>query len=182
MLPTIRSRCQPVLFAPLADDDVAELLLNLGWVTDQQTACETARLAGGSMFVARQLLLPELRQLRGLLFSELAEAAIDPFALAETVQSKLEALSGDLATQRVHAGWAIRFCVEFFRGQLRERTSSPGQPSDFDADAEQLDRLAAQLERCLDAEGHLQQSMPVPICLEGLFDALASIRRGPVPV
>jgi DNA polymerase-3 subunit delta' len=181
ILPTIRSRCQPVLFAPLAEDDVAELLLTLAWAPDERTARETARLSAGSMFTARQLLLPEFRELRELVFSKLAEPAIDPFSLAESVQEKLEALSADAATQRVHAGWAIRFCVEFVRGQLRELASSPGDPSDFAADAGLIDRLAAQLERCFDAEGHLHQSMPVALCLEGLFDALSLIRRDAVP-
>jgi len=181
ILPTIRSRCQPITFAPLPDDDVADLLLSLGWAADPQSARETARLAAGSLATARQLLQPALRDIRSRLFSALEAPSLDPFALAETILAAIDELRGDTATQRSHAGWAIRFCVEHFRLRLRER-SEEVDATGSEVEGEDLDLLAAQLEQCLDAERHLQRSMPIPLCLEGLFDSLSRIRRGTVGV
>jgi DNA polymerase-3 subunit delta' len=53
LLPTIRSRCQRLLFAPLADELVAGLLTREG--TDAEVARRAAALAGGSLDRAREL-------------------------------------------------------------------------------------------------------------------------------
>lgn len=173
ILPTIRSRCQPVMFPPLTDTDVADLLVELGWVSDAAVAAETAALCEGSLATAQQLLRPELRQLRGTLLKALARTPMQPLQVTADVQAALEELGSDTATQRQYAGWVTRFCVEYLRSCLRnvEQTTP-----------EDVDRLSAQIERCLDAEGHLAQSMPVPLCLEGLFDDLARISRAAVAV
>jgi DNA polymerase III subunit delta' len=173
ILPTIRSRCQPVMFAPLSDTDVADLLVELGWVSDASVAAETAALCEGSLATAQQLLRPELRQLRQSLLRALARTPMQSLPVTADVQAALEELGGDTATQRRYAGWVTRFCVEYLRSRLRDVEQTT--PDD-------VDRLSAQVERCLDAEGHLAQSMPVPLCLEGLFDDLARIGRGAVTV
>ncbi|MEZ6144392.1 MAG: DNA polymerase III subunit delta' [Planctomycetaceae bacterium] len=180
ILPTIRSRCQPVSFAPLPDDDLCSLLVSQGITSDPEEAWQVTLLAEGSLVTAQQLLQPELRSLRERLFASLSGAELDPFETTAQVLATLEELGGDPATQRRHAGWIVRFCVEFFRGQLREIPITDA--NDPLANAEQLDSLAAQMERCFDAEIHLQQSMPLPLCLEGMFDELSRIRRGSVPV
>ena len=40
------------------------------------------------------------------------------------------------------------------------------------------DRLALLMDRCVDAEQHLEQMMPVPLCLAGLCDDLGRLLRG----
>lgn len=179
ILPTIRSRCQPITFTPLTENDVAELLLELAWASDPQVAQDTARLAGGSLSVAQQLLQPVLRNLREKLFAVLGTQSLDAYRMTESVLAGIDELGGDPATQRLHASWAIRFCAEFMRLRLRELAGSPAESSP-DADRTAIDSLAAQLERCLDAEIQLQRSMPIPLCLEGLFDGLSRLRRGAV--
>src|SRR5690606_19005868 len=171
ILPTIRSRCQPVMFPPLSDADVAELLVELDWVADPAVAAETAALCEGSLATAQQLLRPELRQLRQTLLKALARTPMQPLQVTADVQAALEELGGDTAAQRRYAGWVTRFCVEYLRSRLRDVEQTT---------ADDVDRLSAQIERCLDAERHLAQSMPVPLCLEGLFDDLARIGRGAV--
>ncbi len=180
MLPTIRSRCQPVVFSPLPDDDLAQLITSLGMSSDPADVQQITALADGSLVTAQQLLQPVLRALRERLFTALRQPELDPFATTAQVLATLEELGGDPATQRRHAGWIVRFCVEFYRAKLRE--SSIDDETDPLADASELDLVIAQMERCVDAELHLQQSMPLPLCLEGLFDELSRIRRGSVPV
>lgn len=173
ILPTIRSRCQPVLFTPVSDGEIADLIQRLGWVEGAAAAAEAAALAEGSLATAQQLLQPELRKLRQELFDALDRPQIDPLGTATLVLAGLDEMASDAPTQRRYAGWVIRFCVEHLRSRVRD--SSATTPDD-------VDRIAAMMERCLDAERHLAQSMPIPLCVEGLFDELARIRRGAVPV
>ncbi|MGE0374708.1 MAG: DNA polymerase III subunit delta' [Planctomycetaceae bacterium] len=187
VLPTIRSRCQPITFAPLSEQDVAELIVTLGWVSDEQTAREAAALAAGSLVTARQLLQPELRDLRSHLFRVLESPQLDPLAASAAILAGIDELGGDAAAQRVHASWAIRFCIESLRSRMRE-LSAAGDADDregggeVEVEVELIDSVAAQLDRCFDAELQLQRSMPIPLCLEGLFDGLTRIRRGFVEV
>lgn len=190
LLPTIRSRCQPVAFSPLPTDDVAALLVDLGWVDVGQVSNlpsveaiearqvenlphEVVALSEGSLHTARQLIEPELRTLRETLLHQLSQTPLQPLDTAAAVLSTIDSLGGDTATQRDHAGWVVRFAVEHYRGMLRADDSN-----NFD----HLDRVTAQMERCLDSELHLRRSMPVPLCLEGLFDELSRIERGAVVV
>ncbi len=174
LLPTIRSRCQPVHFAPLAAADVAALTLDLGWETDRSAAESVAAMSNGSLGTVRRLLDPQLRQLRDRLHEHLAAPEMKPLAATDAILSALDEIAGDTAAQRESATWVVQFAVELYRQALRELPD--------DVDPEDADVLAAQLDRCLLADLHLQQTMPVPLCLEGLFDDLARVRRGAVLV
>src|SRR5690606_11570524 len=99
LLPTIRSRCQLVRFAPLAVDDVAELLLAGGRTTDRNAAESAAAVSGGSLAVASQLVDPSLQSLRSILVEELNRQPFAPAKAAERLVKAVEPV-GDLAAQR----------------------------------------------------------------------------------
>ena len=69
VVPTIRSRCQLVRFAPLSRADVEALLIEQGLVSSTDEARLAGSLCEGSLTIARQLLRPELRDLRSALYS-----------------------------------------------------------------------------------------------------------------
>lgn len=166
ILPTIRSRCQPVRFGALGESDVADLLVSLEWVPDAQTAAAIARLSEGSLATASQLLDEGVRGLRSNLDEVLRNPGGDAIAAAKKVTEAVEELAKDLPTQRRHAGWLIRFAVDFYTAQL---------PTASD---EQADRLTRQIERCLESQEHIDGAMPIPLCLEGLCLDLARLGRG----
>ena len=183
LLPTIRSRCQPLLFAALPEHDVADLLIAQEWERDTGAAAEIARLSNGSLDVARQLLEPGLRSLRDSLADVLGAYPFNPVEAAHGVLKSLEELGGGTAGQREHAGWWLRFAVDFLRLVLSPATDvSPAverfrrihRPDDPTA----AERIAGVLDRCLEAETQLQQSMPVPLCLEALLYDVGRILRG----
>lgn len=187
LLPTIRSRCQPIHFGPLPEADVAELLVRLNWESDPAAAAAVAALAEGSLTTARQLLDPGLRKLRDELQTRLSAADLQGIQSADALVSLIEELGADTPAQREIAGWAIRFAVLFFRDLLAAAaTGQDGSSAALGAwlaryggDAlEAADRLAACIDRCVLADAHLAQMMPVPLCLEGLCDALSRIQRG----
>lgn len=183
LLPTIRSRCQPLLFGALAEQDVAELLVQLEWERDPAAAAEIARLSGGSLDTARQLLEPGLRGLRETMATALAAHPFSPVETSARVLKALEELEGGTAVQRDGASWLIRFAVDFLRQSLSPVVDVAGPVARFRRahppdDVAAADRIVAALDRCLQSEDQLQQSMPVPLCLESLLYDVGRILRG----
>lgn len=171
ILPTIRSRCQLVRFSPLPDAEVADLIVQLGWETDSQRAAEVAAESGGSLDMARQLLNPEIELIKQAVLRAVEKLRSKPLDALRGVQEALEQLGGDTAQQREYAQWTIRLAIEAFRKRLREVD-----------DVHELDKCAAMLERCAEADAHLRQSMPVALCFEALFDHFARIERDSITV
>jgi DNA polymerase-3 subunit delta' len=167
LLPTIRSRCQPLLFSALSDPDVAELVLQQEWEGDSAAAAEVARLSEGSLDTARQLLEPGLRQLRTDLHESLAARPFNAVEGASRALKAIEELGGGTSGQREHAAWLVRFAADDYRRSLHDEDR--GQ--DFD-------RMGLAVDRCLAAGEQLEQSMPVPLCIEALFHDLSRIARG----
>lgn len=187
LLPTIRSRCQQVRFAPLPPMDAAQLMTQLEMVKDQVEASEIAQLCEGSMTTAAQLLDPGLRALRDQLYTELARGtSMNPVRLADQMVEGIDGLGGQTADQRNNARWLIRFVIEFYRqaslmisGAQSAPISQVGQYAQrLTGDAEDsLDMIAGLFSRCEKAQYHLDQFMQIPLCLEGLFEELARISR-----
>jgi DNA polymerase-3 subunit delta' len=163
ILPTIRSRCQPVRFAPLTDEQVAALLERQQ--IPSQGLADVLPMAEGSLDVARQLLEPGLRALWQAVAGNL-QLPLDPLRAVQQTTAALDELGKDTAEQRENMRWVLRFAIETLRRKLFE-TQEP----------EQLDRWGELLDRCFEAELHLQQTMPVPLCLEALFAELGRRAR-----
>ena len=79
-LPTIRSRCQIVRFQPLAESDVAELLVERGLCGDPATARRAAARSGGSLQLAQLWCDEQMAEFRGKLLAVLrrSEARLHP--------------------------------------------------------------------------------------------------------
>lgn len=168
LLSTIRSRCQPLWFANLATNEVAAILEHTG--VPAKDANSAAVMGHGSVETARRLMEPALAQLKDTVRSGLSASRLNSLALATQVIEGIEGSASNAAEQRENAVWAIRFAIEHYRQQLRSNDAA------MDGD-DRHDRIAAAVDRCYDAFGHLEQSMPVPLCLSGLFDDLAKISR-----
>jgi len=190
LLPTIRSRCQILTFQPLTPAEITELLVRSGEVASSAEAAQVAELCEGSLETARQLLDPELRNLREELHRLLAA---DPFRSVQTAERMIESLDSagaEKSSQREYAGWIVRFCVEFFRQALLAVAGGP--PDRFVSlphtatfvnrlggpGVEAIDVVAGLVERCLDAERQLSANAAIPLCLESLFEDLGRGIRG----
>lgn len=165
-LPTIRSRCQEVRFAPLSEADVAELLLATGQVESDDEARSVAAISDGSLTIAAQLLDPAFRELRQTIHSTLAASDFHSGQAAETVTAVITAC-GETPSQRKAAVWAVRFCIEFFAGQLRDDGPAP----------EQLERLGRLIERAAETTRQIEANLQVALCLQALFHDLSRLAR-----
>jgi DNA polymerase III subunit delta' len=187
ILPTIRSRCQMVRFAPLSSSDLSELLVELEMVPSPREADELASLSEGSLTVAGQLLDPGLRELRDAVYDSLAEERFDSLAASSRTLAGLEKLGGDTAAQRENGRWVVKFCIEFYRRAVL-RLSRPDASDSIPqlekfvrrftpGSADDLELIMSLFDRAMLADGQLQQRMSAPLCLEGLFDELGRIGR-----
>lgn len=125
LLPTIRSRCQQVRFAPLSTGDLADLLVELKKVSDRSEAALVASISEGSLGTAEELLEPDLRRLRETLYDHLAADEFDSLWTAEEMMAGLEEIGGDTQAQRDGARWLVRFCIAFFSQALRQLSAEP---------------------------------------------------------
>jgi len=187
ILPTIRSRCQPILFSPLSPADITELLIEQGMETDRAQAAAIAALCEGSLETAAQLQSPALREIRGSVYRQLAQADFDSLGSCKHFMATLEEQGKDPATQRKAAIWLVRFAADFYRRLLGAGLlSSPEEAASLSAtlsrfasdDALALDRWSLMLDRCLETETQLLESMPVPLCLDSFCHDLGRIGRG----
>ena len=191
LLPTIRSRCQKLQFAPLTAEELAGLLVELDWEQDRQAADEVAMLSEGSLATARQLLDPGLRKLRDTLLARLSQPQLASVPLADELIALIDEIAADTPQQRQVTGWLLRFAIDHYRRAIEAGLSGEGDPgptwSALLARAggdplEAADLSAAAIDRCVLADLHVQQMMPVPLCLEGWADDLSRIHRGGMPL
>ena len=174
-LPTIRSRCQVVRFAPLGPADLRAVLAGQGVEADRLD--RLVRLADGSP--ARALALNDdavwaVRQ-------KLVEGATAPrpnfAALAEAWQGFYEAAGKDTAAQRVRASLVVGFLVEAVQQALRLAVGAdvPGldaaEAGRLRAFADRLgpDRLADLLDRLLDADTHIDRRAQLALVVEAVL-------------
>lgn len=179
-LPTIRSRCQVIRFAPLAENVVAGILSKQG-VGDPQLAARLVKLAAGSPAQALALGDPALWQFRGKLLHGLAQPRVDVFGLAKAFVEFVEDAGKEAAAQRRRAALVLKLLMEALADVLdiHAAGSAAAVPAEDRAILESLarraqpDRILAILERCLEAEQQLDRYIQVGLVIEALLDAVA---------
>lgn len=178
-LPTIVSRCQVVRFAPLPEALVAELLQQQG-IEDAALARRLARLGGGSPGQARALADPELWQFRGTLLERLTQPRFDSMDLARAWTQFTEEAGKEGAAQRRRASLVLRLLTGFLADALAVRVgglprrTEPEEMHRLEELAKRIDpdRLLEALERCLEADLHIDRRVQLVLVLEALVDAL----------
>jgi DNA polymerase-3 subunit delta' len=183
-LPTIVSRCQVVRFEPIAEPELATLLLELGVATDATDASRLAALGEGSVSRATGLADPDLERFRRDLIDELAvEHGFDPTELASRLAAFVRQAGKESSQQRRRAGLLIDELARMFRGVLWQ-TAGLEPPCPDPADRRAAIRLAERLEpedvfaladRCLEAGYHLERNLYLPLVLESLFHDLGKL-------
>jgi DNA polymerase-3 subunit delta' len=188
-LPTIRSRCQTVRFAPLPDAVVRDLLQEEGGA-DPALLDRLVRLAAGSPGQARELTDEALWQFRRHLLEGLARPRVDSVELARSFVTFAEEAGKEGAQQRRRAGRVLRLLIEALTDALaislsgEPRASGPEERVVLVALAERAgsDTILALLDRCLEAEGQVNRYVQLALVLEGLMDGLGQSLEGRAPL
>jgi DNA polymerase-3 subunit delta' len=179
---TIKSRCQMVRFAPLADEHVRQLLRQQG-IVDAAMLERLVRLAAGSPGQALALADESLWQFRRQLLQAFLKPKIDSFTLGRNLVEFTEEAGKETALQRRRANQVLRLLIESFTDALRLQAGLAARSADSGelplleslAQRVQPDKIQALLERCLETEMHLGRYVQLSLVLEGLMDALGQL-------
>lgn len=183
LLPTIRSRCQIVRFFPLPNDAVKQILLTEEYVESEEEAASIAGLCEGSLETARQLLHPELRQLKQSVAGQLAKMeGMKPLVVAAKVTAGIEEMSSSTAEQRQNAQWLLRFIADAVQDRLKRLAGGDlADPMTQRLGVRNgVDLLSPMLARTIAASRQIDGSSPVKLVMEALFDELATMTRAAV--
>jgi len=186
-LPTIRSRCQTVRFAPLADDQLARLLLAQELVPDQQTADELAKISHGSLASAAFLIDPAIREFREIFLMQLATLDPGRDGFLKELSSFVDAAGKEASLKRdrmrVIADWAILF-YRHWMWRLSQAESESDDPIILRAVNAAVSRGNCNAEvagdcvhRCLETHRHIASNANQATMLESWLSDLGKICR-----
>ena len=149
-LPTIRSRCQIIRFAPLSTSQASQLLRSVHGVDASDDAIANAiEVSGGDMQVALRLLTAEgADEFRQSLSSQLSGEHPDPMAIKRMITKRVEDAGKDASVRRGAMRDVFSMALQFYRGELRSRA----QDSFVD------DATLARLDRCVRALREVDRS------------------------
>jgi DNA polymerase-3 subunit delta' len=178
LLATIVSRCQVVYFRPLSADLVREILLEHG--IEEAQLDRLARLSRGSPGVALELVDPALWECRTQLVEGLLAGKSNSVALARQWMHFLEETGKEAGVQRRAAELMLRLLIDFFRDMLRAGVGAEpasAEPGDVRILREMGQRVDAEtclqiIERCLEAELHIDRRVQLVLAVEGVVNAL----------
>jgi DNA polymerase-3 subunit delta' len=190
-LPTIKSRCQMIRFAPLDDELVRQLLQKQG-IEDAGLLDRLVRVAGGSPGQALELADESLWQFRRTFLAGLGQPKVAALDLARNLSEYVEQAGKETALQRRRALSVLRLLMESFSDVLRIQLGAPLRSAD-PADLPHLESLArrvepdkilALLERTLQSEPQIARYIQLSLVLEGLLDSMSQIleHSGPLPL
>lgn len=183
-LPTIRSRCQIVRFAPLADDVLADLLVATGGVENRSDAERLAPLSEGSLERALELADPQLAEFRRRLFDALAKQVPDGVRLAKAVSTLVDEAGKEAPKRRARLRQLIGFAADYYRELMRRAGGAPpGADPVLRAAAEKgmavgdgdPVQYADAAERCLEALEHVGRNANQTTVIECWLDDLEQI-------
>jgi DNA polymerase-3 subunit delta' len=183
-LPTIRSRCQSVRFQPLAESDVAELLVEGGLCDDAAVAHAAAAHSQGSLERAALWCNGSLLEFRRELMELLGESEVDLQSVAKRINRFLDEAGKESASKRERLRLVVSLAEEFYRAALL--TVNAGQaPADRELASAVAAALrwmpagipAACLDLCLDAYAHIDANANQATLIEWWLDELTSVPR-----
>ncbi len=124
-LPTIRSRCQVIVFKPLSieqlqvlieRDGMLDAVLEGDMTRNRNTyAADIARLCNGSLVEARLLVDPDVAEFRRTLLDILAADRMNFVELTKSCAGMIDAAGKDGRVKRERAKLILRSCAAFYR-------------------------------------------------------------------
>jgi DNA polymerase-3 subunit delta' len=182
-LPTILSRCQVVRFAPLSNADVGAILEKHG-IADAPKRDRLARLGGGS--AARALALDDdsIWEVRQKLVDGLTGPHPNFQSLAQLWGAFHEDAGKDKsAVQRMRASLVLKFLIEVVEQALKlslgavvtgPDATETGRLKAF-ADRVGTDGLMELLERCVEADYHVERRVQLILVVESVIEKFVRV-------
>ena len=183
-LDTILSRCRVVRFEPLAEAELAELLVAERMAEDQEEAERLAAHAGGSVQRALALADPEFAPFRKRLIETLADPkGFSPPALSRTLEAFSKEAGKESALVRQRATLLVAELIQVFRAVVWAQGGRP-MPGLEAGDKAAVSNLARRVsldqamrgvDRCMEAEYHIARKAYLPLVFDALIHDLAAL-------
>ncbi|KAA5543119.1 DNA polymerase III subunit [Roseiconus nitratireducens] len=120
-LPTIRSRCQVIRFAPLSEADAAQLIGQVHQVdASPKEIADAVEVAAGDISVALRLLSEESRSFRSALVGALGQPYPDPIAIRRIVNTRVDEAGKDAPKKRAILRDVFSISVQHYRKLMRD--------------------------------------------------------------
>ncbi|MCI0680708.1 MAG: DNA polymerase III subunit delta' [Gemmataceae bacterium] len=185
-LPTIRSRCQVIRFAPLREDKLGAIL-SQHELADPSLAARLVKLAAGSPGQALDLADPQLWEFRNRLLQGFGQPKIDTVGLAKSFIEFVEDAGKEAVAQRRRAALVLKLLIQGWSDALYVQLAGPAAsaPAAETALVQPLaqrtrpDQILRVLQRCVETEAHLDRYVQVGLVVEALVDALGQIVESP---
>lgn len=126
-LPTIRSRCQSIIFRPLDESQMSRLLQRCGLAEDEASAVELARRSEGQLSNAILLADEEFCDFRSKLLSSLASRPMDFSNIAKSCGAMVDAAGKDTRAKRDRMLRLFLAAAQLYRGVTLLEASGDGQ-------------------------------------------------------
>ncbi len=182
-LPTIRSRCQIVSFAPLSKSALTQILRNQGVADDTQME-RLIRLAGGSAQQAIALNDPDVWQLRKLILETLAADRPNSQRLIEQWSEFIEAAGKESAAQRLRATIVIRIVSDLLSQAMSLAVGRNADGADA-LESAALSRIAGKydveqlmelLDHCIEADRFVERRVQLVLLTDWLTQKLSPLK------
>lgn len=179
-LPTIRSRCQIVTFAPLPADQMSTVLQKNG-ISDPLMLDRLIRFGHGSPGQALALADEALWEFRRQFLTSLDRGEFDAVGQMRAWAEFIEEAGKEAAAQRRRASMLLGLVIEFFRQVLIVGSDAPANDSETEeealarrlADMLPVENTLAILERLLLAAQQIDRFVSVNLVVEAMLDALS---------
>ena len=187
-LPTIRSRSQVIRFHPLAEEHVAECLINQGLAESAEQARTMAARADGSLSQALVRADEATIDFHRELWQGLAQPTIDRSVMAKSITAFIDSAGKETAAKRENLRHVFVTSMEFYRAVARRRCCVDAS-SELDLDqavelACERRTLSAEaatslVERCVDAFRQVNSNANLAMLIDAwLCDVAGTSRSG----
>jgi len=191
-LPTIRSRCQIIRFAPLQDDSLAQLVLSQGLIQDEQQARQLAALGNGSIENIRALIGSGMTEFRDEFFPRLANVATMLPELVSLVNAFVDQAVVDIPKDQKAKGrrdclrQIIQVTTDFYRQLMRELAGASLPHGDLFAGPVEMairnwpgnvETALACINSCLEADVRVSQNANLKTLVEYWLDQLQTFSQ-----
>jgi DNA polymerase-3 subunit delta' len=123
-LPTIRSRCQIVSFAPLQPELTKRLILQQGIADNDKDAARLANACGGSLAKATELRSPEIWEFYDRICQTLGGCDWQPPRLAKAILDFVEAAGKEATRRRARQILVMELVADFYRQVMHAHAGS----------------------------------------------------------
>ncbi|MDR2439002.1 MAG: hypothetical protein LBE12_06505 [Planctomycetaceae bacterium] len=168
-LPTIRSRCQIIRFAPLSPQILGSLLVDQGIAATLEQSLILARRAGGSLDQAKDFFDDDIEIIRNDLNAALSKSYLNSVALAAKLNEFVEKVGKEAPLRRRRLRLVFNLAIDFFREKMK-KAEPPRQKEETAVNHERrennLQQAAQRLERTLDALEHIDRNVNIPFIVD----------------